>query len=399
MSHSKQINKRSIAIFGVKTYPAFAGADRVVENVFNSVYGEFDVYIYLAKKKDKARFSDDKHFVYLPALKGKHLHAFSFFFLCMLHMLFIADYDLVHAHNSDVGLFTHFLRFKYKNRIMGTFHGDPYKSGKWGRFAKWYLKFSERLFIKSCTILTSVSAAKVIRGKKIEFIPNGMERIDRSMYKDYTNISVNYRELKIEKGNYILFVAGRLDSRKGLHYLLDVYNSESIDQQLVIISDFRHDKKYTQLIEQKIEALNEKNIIVLKQLIPKNDLFDVVKNAKLVVFPSEIEAMSMFLLEVLACQTPVVCSDIDANVQIVGEDYRYLFKNTSVLSLSAAIKFALHDIVTNRYNDYINLTEWIKFKYDWNKIVAEYSNLYNSLFKELDSKKISSPADFHKEIS
>ncbi|MBV8388181.1 MAG: glycosyltransferase family 4 protein [Mucilaginibacter sp.] len=387
MNHPDKINKRRIAIFGVKTYPAFAGADRVAENVFNNIYGEFDVFIYLSKKKNQERFSDDKRFVYLPALNGKHLHAFSFFFLCMLHMLFVADYDLIHAHNSDVGLFTHFLRFKYKNRIMGTFHGDPYKSGKWGRFAKWYLKFSETLFIKSCTILTSVSATKIIQGKKIEFIPNGMERVDRNMYKNYTNISINYHELKIDKGNYILFVAGRLDSRKGLHYLLDAYNNRLIDQQLVIISDFRHDKNYTQLIEQKIKALNETNIIVLKQLIPKNDLFDVVKNAKLVVFPSEIEAMSMFLLEVLACQAPVVCSDIDSNVQIVGADYKYLFKNTNVFSLSAAIQLAMRDIDANKYNEHISLSEGIKSKYDWNKIVTEYSNLYKSLFKELDNNE------------
>jgi glycosyltransferase involved in cell wall biosynthesis len=385
MNQAIQNSKRRIAVFGIKTHPAFAGADRVVENIINNMEGEFDFFIYLVKRKEEILYSnsENKHFIYVPSLKGKHLHAFSYFFLCTMHLIFIGTYDLVHAHNSDVGLFTYFLCLKYKGRIMGTFHGNPYESAKWGRIAKWYLRFSEKLFIKSCKILTSVSATKTIVGKKIAFIPNGMEEIDVNKFKDYTNQSINYEKLKIQRGNYLLFVAGRLDQRKGLHYLLNAYHNDKIDRQLFIVSDFTHDIAYSESIDLQIQRLGKKNPVVLKRLLPKEDLFDIILNAKLVVFPSEVEAMSMFLLEVLACNTTVVCSDIQSNIQIVGEDYKYLFKNADVDSLSEVIQSTLKEIDADKSKDSFNKRQEIKLKHDWKKIVRDYSVFYKSFFDEL----------------
>jgi glycosyltransferase involved in cell wall biosynthesis len=314
------LEKKKIAIFGLKTYPAFAGADRVVENIINNLDEEYEYHIYLINTKQNVTNFSNKHFIYLPWLKGKHLKAFSFFSLCTLHMLFKSNYDLIHAHNSDVGLFTFILRIKYHQKIIGTFHGNPYESAKWGTVAKLYLKISEYFFIKSCSKLTSVSVSKAVVGKKIFFIPNGLEKIEMGFFRKYNNTSIDFDNLKIKKGNYILFAAGRLDKRKGLHYLLKAYGKNPISQQLVIISDFSHDIPYSESINRQIKEITKKDIIVIRKLLPKNDLFDVIINAKLVVFPSEIEAMSMFLLEVLACKTTLVCSDIESNLEIVGKD-------------------------------------------------------------------------------
>lgn len=368
--------KRKIAIFGIKTYPAFAGADRVVENIIDQITDEFDLYIYLAKNKEKTPpiDSENLHFIYVPSFKGKHLRAFSYFFFCAAHLFFRANYDFIHAHNSDVGLFTYLLRQKYKGRIIGTFHGNPYESAKWGKFARWYLKYSEKLFIKSCAILTSVSQSKQVPGKTILHIPNGMEHIDPEKFRSYTNVSIDYEKLKIQKGEYILFAAGRLDRRKGLHHLLTAYQDAQINKQLIIVSDFSHDKTYSESIDDQVHALKSKDLIVIKKLLPKNDLFDLIINARLVVFPSEIEAMSMFLLEVLACGTPIVCAAIESNIQILGADYSYLFNSAQPDSLSAVMQGALTD--SDHIHGHRELVREMKVKYNWQDVVNEYSALY-----------------------
>lgn len=372
--------KKKIAILGIKTYPAFLGADRVFENIINHTDGEFDYFIYLIKTKNRLADVDNKHFIYLPAMNGKHLRAFSFYVLCMFHMLFKSRYDLIHAHNSDVGLFTFILNIKYRGRILGTFHGEPYKSTKWGKFAKLYLKVSEWLFIKSCDKLTSVSASKKVNGKNVLFIPNGIENINTLKYYNYRNTSIDYEQLNLAKGEYILFASGRLDKIKGLHHLLDAYSAGNIKTQLLIISDFSHNRHYSNEINEQIKKLDTKNIIVWKKLLPKNDLFDVIINSRMVVFPSQIEAMSMFLLEVLACNKIVVCSDIDANMHIVGRNYRYLFKSENVESLSAVIGTALKDTEVNNMSKHsTNHTRHIMMeKYNWKDIVKNYCILYKS---------------------
>jgi glycosyltransferase involved in cell wall biosynthesis len=374
------ITKKKIAILGIKTYPAFLGADRVFENIINNTDDEFDYFIYLINTREKLTNQHNKHFIYLPALNGKHLRAFSFYVLCTLHMLFKSTYDLIHAHNSDVGLFTMILNIRYRGRILGTFHGEPYKSTKWGKLAKMYLRISEWFFIRSCDKLTSVSATKKVTGKNVLFIPNGIEKINTLKFYNYKNTSIDYERMNILKGNYILFASGRLDKIKGLHHLLEAYHKGNLHDQLLVISDFTHNKSYSHEIDEKISSLSDKNIVVWKKLLPKNDLFDVIINSKLVVFPSQIEAMSMFLLEVLACNKIVVCSDIDANIHIVGKNYRYLFKSEDAESLSAAIHRALNDIELNRMCKQTNShTKHIMIeKYNWQDIVKNYCIIYKS---------------------
>lgn len=369
--------KKKIAILGIKALPAFAGADRVVECILENIGNDYEYYIYLINTRNKFLDSGNKHFIYLPALRGKHLKAFSFFTLCTLHLLIRKKFDLIHLHNSDLGLFACILKFKYKNRIIGTFHGNPYESSKWGNLAKFYLKFSEQLFIKSCSSLTSVSNAKKIRNRKVFFIPNGVEKIDEDIFVNYKNISVNYEQRKIKKNDYILFACGRAIRSKGLHHLLESYGNNSINNQLVIVGDFSHDHNYRNEIINKINS-SGKNIILIKELLPKNDLYDLINNSKLVVFPSENEAMSMLLMEVIGCDKIVVSSDIDANVKILGKKYKYLFKNKDVSSLATAIKIALEDMNNQSVKKVDMLKTRVMYKYSWSGIANKYKKIYDS---------------------
>jgi glycosyltransferase involved in cell wall biosynthesis len=262
---------------------------------------------------------------------------------------------------------------------VGTFHGNPYESAKWGFIAKTFLRISERLFVQSCTKLTSVCQRNVTFGKKVVFIPNGVEEIRDDEFTQYQNTIINYERLAIEKGKYILFASGRLDKRKGLHYLLDAYSGKDFNNQLVIVSNFSHDIEYSNLIDSKIRELDTSKVIVIKKLLPKNDLYDIIKNAMLVVFPSEVEAMSMFVLEVLACEKILVCSDIESNVQIVGQDYKYMFKSKDVNSLSITIRCALEDIESDNVESTRCKKEQLQQKYNWKKIVGDYCSIYKSL--------------------
>jgi glycosyltransferase involved in cell wall biosynthesis len=364
---------KKIAILGIKTYPAFTGPDRVSENIINHIDDEYTYCMYLMNTDEKLSAYGNKEFVYMPSFPGKHFKAFSYYFFCMIHVLFTKKYDLIHIHNSDVGLFAYLLSWKYPKKMIGTFHGNPYERSKWGNFAKKYLILSEKYFVKICAYLTSVTSTKTLPQKEIIYIPNGIEKINTQAFENYQNTSVNYEGLGIVKQNYILFACGRLDRTKGLHHLLAAYKKLNTNIALVVVGNFTHDKEYSSYIDNEIANINQtKKIITIKDLLPKQDLFDLIIKSKFVVFPSEIEAMSMFLLEALACEKLVVCSDIEENMIVVGNDYKYSFKSKNAESLYNQLVAVLNnEALFNTTEPLVNLRT-----FDWNNIAQSYKQVY-----------------------
>jgi len=356
-----------IAIFGIKTLPAFAGADRVAERLVEHL-PQHDYTIYLARDgATKLTCSDNRHYVYVPTLKGKHLRAFSFFFLSAVHFLVKGRAEVAHVHNSDFGLFCPIVRLRRPLRIVGTFHGQPYLRDKWGRGAKAFLQVSERVFIRSCDVLTSVAPIE-IAGREVLHIPNG---VDAPEAADVGN-GFDYEGLGLTRGDYVLFACGRLDRTKGLHVLLEAYRTLPGETKLLAIGDFAHDAAYSREIEESARA--DDRVVLYRSLLDRPTLFDVTRNASVFVFPSEYEAMSMMLLEAIACRKVVVCSDIPENVAVVGEGYPFLFRSSDPASLADALTRAKGNDAAVRaaYAEIVS-------RFRWSEIAERYDGIYRRL--------------------
>jgi glycosyltransferase involved in cell wall biosynthesis len=354
-----------IAIFGIKKLPAVAGADRVVERVLEHYPTGHDVTVYLIRDGDATlTCTADRHYVYVPALKGKHTRAFSYFFLSCLHFLVKGRAEAAHVQHSDFGLFSALLKLKRGVRIVGTFHGNPYERQKWGPVAKAFLRLSEWFFVRCCDALTSVSPTKTVPGRVVTYVPNGVEPWSPSGEPS----AFPYDELGLTKGEYVMFACGRLDSTKGLHHLLRAYKTLERRQRLLVVGDFTHDARYSQEID--LLAAEDERVILCKRLLDRETLFDVLWNADVFVFPSEIEAMSMVLLEAIACRKTTVCSDIAENIAVVGERYPYLFHSGDASSLAAVLTRALD--ATGRADDDAIPFDEIARRFRWDEIAREY---------------------------
>ena len=359
-----------IAVFGIKCLPAFAGADRVVEQLLDHSSEEHEYTVYLLRDGQPTLSSSrNRRYVYVPSLRGKHLRPFSFFFFCCLHYLFKGRYDVAHVHNSDFGAFCPLLKLKRRVRVIGTFHGDPYECGKWNIFAKSFLRLSEWFFTHSCDVLTSVSSSKQVPRRTVHYIPNG---IDPWMPTQIEN-DFPYRELGLEKGRYIMFACGRLDRIKGLHHLLRGYRDSPGTGKVLVVGDLSHDGDYSKMIRKMAD--DDPRVVLYEGLLERRTLFDVIHRSSVFVFPSEVEAMAMMLLEVIACGKIVVCSDIPENVAVVGSDYPYLFKSKDSDSLRRVLLIALSSPdeaeVKSTY-------ERVMGAFRWDAIAADYERLYET---------------------
>jgi glycosyltransferase involved in cell wall biosynthesis len=363
----------NVAILGIKTLPAVAGADRVVEKLLENFSTEHDYWVYLRKDSSSVSCHDNLHFIHVPALRGKHLGSFSYFFLCCVHYLLKGRYDLAHVHNSDFGLFVPLLRLKLGVPVLGTFHGDPYSREKWGSFAKLYLRLSECFFVQFCQRVSSVSRFKdQVRGlwtrKAVTYIPNGVDPYFQESHPE----SLDLADFGLEPRAYLLFACGRLDSTKGLHHLLAAWGSVDTTHRLCVVGDFSHDATYSARVDAIIEA--DPSIHAHRRLLGREALLELVRNCVLFVFPSEYEAMSMMLLEAISCMRPVLCSDIPPNLELLVPGYPYVYRTGDDRSLAERLEAALADPELERWSE--KLYERCMRDYAWGPIAAEYEELY-----------------------
>jgi len=362
--------KKKIAFLGIKGLPSKGGADRVVEAIANNLSEEFDISVYGSHSCSKDFQSDDIKLIKVKNLRGKHLSSFSLFLLSSFHALICKNFDLVHVHNTDAGFIIPLLRLKYK--VIATSHGYPYKRDKWNYLAKRFLKFSEALFFQNSSVITCVSKSisEELNGrynKDIHFIPNG---IDKPYIEEQDYI---IEELGLEDKEFLCFAAGRVDPTKGCHILLQALNRINRNISVVAIGDFSHKKDYSK----KLFQMADERVKFVPFIEDKKDLFGIIKRAKLFVFPSTVEAMSMMLLEVAALGVPIICSDIPENTSVL-EDRTIYFKSEDVKDLIEKIEFCLdnYNTISERA---VKTKQWVTERYNWKNIVNKYKNIYIAL--------------------
>ena len=369
-----------IAVLGSKSLPAFAGADRVAENIVQHLPADdgHRYHVYVVRTPAQPRPFDpapNVRVIPIPALDGKHSKATTYFFLSALHCALVLRPDLAHVHDSAFGPFAWILRIlRPRMPILGTFHGNPYERAKWSRFAKAFLRFSEAAFVRGCHALTTVARAKVAEVQArvktpIEFIPNG---VDPDPAIPRTGLAEQHG---LVPGQYLLFAAGRMDPTKGLHHLLDAYDRVRPGLPLLVVGGFEgHDRDYSDQLLARCRATE--HVVLLPKLLTQPELFELVAGAKLFVFPSEIEAMSMMLLEVVSCGVPVLASDIAENVEVVGADYPWLFRNADAADLADKLARFLK---TGPGPEIAAVRERCAREFNWTAIAARYLALYRRL--------------------
>ena len=96
--------------------------------------------------------------------------------------------------------------------------------------------------------------------------------------------------------------------------------------------------------------------------------------------PSDIEGLSLSLLEALAYNNALICSDIPENTA-VAEDKAIYFKKSDVDDLALKLERVCNDIsVVNELRK--NAAEFILAKYNWNDVAEATCNIYKSILTD-----------------
>ena len=281
-------------------------------------------------------------------------------------------YDVIHFH-AEGPCAALWIPKLFGKKCVATVHGLDWQREKWGKgFASRYIKFGEKVLAKYAdeVIVLSQSAYDYFKetyNRETVIINNG---IDRPLCSDAKLIKEQYG---LQKDEYICIVS-RLTAEKGVHYLIDAYNSITTDKKLVIAGDTSDTDDYVTLLKEKAKGNSD---IIFTGFISGEILSEVYSNAYAVALPSDLEGMSLSLLEALAYKNAVICSDIDENVQ-VAEDRAMYFKKGDVQDLADKLQSLCNTpSLAEKLRDGVD--EFILNKYSWSDVAKATCNLYEKV--------------------
>jgi glycosyltransferase involved in cell wall biosynthesis len=278
--------------------------------------------------------------------------------------------DIVHLHSVVAGSLAPLLRTIVAPCIV-QMHGLEWQRTRWKAFAKNVLKTMERISLASANAITAVSQTQCEYFKNhynldCEYIPTAAD------VKDFASPNL-ICDLGIRPRKYLLFAA-RLVREKGAHYLIEAFRRVSTDHALVIAGDAPVSEGYGQELREL--AKGDERIRFMGR-VEGRLLEELFSNASLFAQPSELEGLSIGLIEGMSYGIPCLASDIPENREVVGKA-ALLFRNKDVNDLEKQINWALSNAsaAAQLASDGRRRVEEL---FTWERVVDQLEALYESI--------------------
>lgn len=362
-----------IAFIGQKGIPAVnGGVERHVEFLAKELVAlGHEVIVYNRKNYTPTVLKEYAgiKLIYKSFIDNKNLANITHTFLSTLDVLF-RRVDIIHYHGVGPSLLLWIPKiFAPKAKLVATLHSFDYDNEKWGKFAKFMLRLGEYfMFALADEVIVITPATQRYAKNKYKsepiLIPNGA---------DMTPVSGDdaLKYWNLDKDSYI-FSASRLIKLKGLQYLIEAYQDLETNKKLVIAGDGEYESALKTLADAN------KNIIFVGNQ-SGDALRQLYSNAYLFVQASEMEGLSLSLLEAMGYQTACLASDIVANKEALA-DTGFYFQSRSVAGLKSKLNYILkHPKEVKRMSE----TAYKRAcrKYDWHQIAINTAKTYQNLLK------------------
>jgi glycosyltransferase involved in cell wall biosynthesis len=245
--------------------------------------------------------------VRLPTIRSKHLDTLVHTFLSTIHAVF-GDSDIVHYHCLGPALFSFLPRWFGKKTVV-TVQGLDWQRRKWGRIASAILRLGERASVKlpDLTMVVSRTLQNYYRSRyatETAYVPNGTTLRQR-------RAAARLQECGLEPGKYILFL-GRFSVEKNCDLLIRAYEQMDTPVKLVLAGGSSHSEAYSRGLRQ-----HQSDKVRILDWVSGEALDELLTNAMLFVLPSDLEGLSLALLDAMGAGVCVLASDIPENRELV----------------------------------------------------------------------------------
>jgi glycosyltransferase involved in cell wall biosynthesis len=303
----------------------------------------------------------------LPTICSKHLETLIHTLFSTLHVMF-SRCDIVHYHALGPALFSFFPRLAGKKTVV-TVQGLDWQRKKWGLLAALTLKLGDiaSARLPDTTMVVSKELQRHYRDRyrlETRYVPNGAvirERSSASRIVDWG----------LTPDNYILFL-GRFSPEKNCHLLIDAYEKIETPLKLVLAGGSSHTNPYEDELRRHASSR-----IVFLDWVSGDELAELLTNAALFVLPSDLEGLSLALLDAMGAGVCVLTSDIPENREVV-DGAGFTFRAGNVDDLARMLALLASDAESRAAAGKMG-RRMIEARYVWPRIASQISGIYDQL--------------------
>lgn len=312
----------------------------------------------------------------LPTIRSKHLETVVHTLLSTAHAM-TSDYDVVHYHCLGPALFSFLPRLAGKKTVV-TVQGLDWQRGKWGRIASRVLRWGEAAAVSlpDATMVVSRTLQHYYHHhyhRQTIYVPNGAtlapQRLPRKLI-----------EWGLVPDNYVLFL-GRFSPEKNCHLLIQAFESINTSMNLVLAGGSSHSDAYVKSLRR-----HESEQIRFLPWVSGTDLEELLSNAALFVLPSELEGLSLALLDAMAAGVCVLTSDIPENKEVV-EGAGFTFRRGDQADLEHMLDLLVHNPELRRQSA-AGERERIQGQYLWPEIARSIEKAYYNVLGWMPTEQV-----------
>lgn len=374
----------SVAIIGSKGIPAcYGGFETLAENLVKNLADKHPITVYCsgrAYKTHRKRYLGAE-LKYLP-LDANGVQSIPYDFLSMMSARRYVDVLLILGVSGCALL--PLAKLFSKKKFIVHLDGIDWQRPKWGRFARIYLRFSERIAARyaDCLIADNPAIQDYIfktykkdsllieyGGDNAAYTPEDKPDLGELNHSN-DNIATVVPNESIDTGFHkYAFSVCRIEPENNIHIILEAFaNTDRLP--LVLVGNWSA-SEYGRSLRAKYGELQ--NILLLDSIYDQVKLYSLRRNATLYVHGHSAGGTNPSLVEAMYLGLPVLAFNVSFNKATTDNAAKYFSDVKSLLEKLETLDAAALERIADK------MQRIGKLRYTWSVIAKKYSYLFVAL--------------------
>lgn len=354
---------KNISIIGTQGVPAnYGGFESLVENIIGDNKSSDINYTVFCSSKDLSQQINEykgAKLKYIP-LSANGIQSIPYDMLSLLKTPQNTDVILILGVSGS--LILPFFRLFSKKKLVINIDGLEHRRDKWGKAARWYLKFSEKLAVKYADVIIADNKGiqdyvKEEYGKDSVLIAYGGDHVIRDIDPQFEENVLNRFSLTPQE--YAITVC-RIEPENNCHNTLEAFSRT--DKKLIFIGNWSR-SEYGRNLKEKYSQFS--NITIQDPIYDIDILYALRKNTGIYIHGHSAGGTNPSLVEAMFFGCPILCFDVVYN-RASTQDKAYYWKDVEDLVELLQYKDLRGDdmkVIAHK-------------EYTWQTIASQYELLY-----------------------
>lgn len=356
---------KKIAIIGTVGIPAkYGGFETLTEYLTKYLSKQYDITVFCSSKNysEKLEVHNGAKLEYI-ALNANGIQSIPYDILSIIKALSFADTLLILGVSGCIVL--PFIKIFSRKRIVVNIDGLEWKRDKWGKTAKSFLKYSEKMAVNYADVVISDNKViqeyvKEIYGIDSKLIAYGADHVTKELLSEEVKLKYKFLSEKYA------FTVCRIEPENNIHIILEAF-SEYRGLNLVIVGNWGN-SEYGKKLKDKYQDYN--HIHLLNPIYDQKILNEIRSNCYVYLHGHSAGGTNPSLVEAMYLGLPIIAYNIDYNIETTNNGAMYFanFKDLRDMLMS------IDETVLAKIS--MKMQQIAKNSYTWRNIATKYSELF-----------------------